>query len=113
MNAGVSKSGSPAPRSMTACPAARSALARAETASVADSLSAATFGDKAEPCDMSDGAKGDVRAARRPRLGGVWWKAPTRSGILGAPRRIDKPDRQYVKAAGVAAPKIAAPSARR
>jgi hypothetical protein len=45
MNSGVSKSGSPAPRSIIVRPAAFSALARAETAMVADSLSWATFAE--------------------------------------------------------------------
>jgi hypothetical protein len=45
MKGGVSKSGSPAPRSMIFRPAARSAFARADAAMVADSLSSDTFGD--------------------------------------------------------------------
>jgi hypothetical protein len=39
-NAGVAKSGSPAPRSMIGAPAARSAFARADTATVRRHLSA-------------------------------------------------------------------------
>jgi hypothetical protein len=45
MNAGVSKSGSPAPKSMISRPDARRALALCETAIVADSLSWATFAE--------------------------------------------------------------------
>src|SRR6478736_2455945 len=44
--AGVGKSGSPAPNPMTGSPAAFSALARASTASVADSVMAATRRDR-------------------------------------------------------------------
>src|SRR5215472_7526158 len=47
MNSGVSKSGSPAPRSSTSRPAAFSARARLATASVADSLMWETFADGA------------------------------------------------------------------
>ena len=53
MNRGVSKSGSPAPRSMIAFPAALSALALAATASVADSLMRAMFADGRKTRDMA------------------------------------------------------------
>lgn len=49
MNGGVSKSGSPAPRSITWRPAARSAFARAETAIVADAFRKAMFSDGRKP----------------------------------------------------------------
>src|SRR5690242_2361387 len=75
-NAGVGKSGSPAPRSMIGAPAARSALARADTAIVADSLRPAMFADGAkEDIDRFEGRTtanytsrrlGNVTNAREP-----------------------------------------------
>src|SRR5688500_17883638 len=64
MNSGVSKSGSPAPRSITARPIAFSSLARAETAIVADSRSAATFGEGTKARVMTVGAGGVGERAR-------------------------------------------------
>jgi len=52
MNAGVSKSGSPAPRSMIVFPSAFSALARCETAIVTDYRSRAMFGEGVNASDM-------------------------------------------------------------
>ena len=66
MNSGVSKSGSPAPRSMIDRPAARSALARCETAIVADSWMEATLGDGTKKRDMvGPGSQLDDRGALR------------------------------------------------
>src|SRR5688500_6668969 len=68
MKVGVSKSGWPAPRSMTSRPAARSSAARAETAIVADSSSRATFAEKAGATDMrgEEDADGVNRGCERP-----------------------------------------------
>jgi hypothetical protein len=61
MKAGVSKSGSPAPRFTTATPAARNARARADTAIVADSLSVTMFGEGANSGINQDGVGGGTR----------------------------------------------------
>ena len=66
MTGGVSKSGSPVPRSMIDRPAARSAFARCETAIVTDSLSCAMFDDGRNAGGVMGGQLG-VRAGQKLR----------------------------------------------